>query len=117
MVRRNNPKAGITKAVNIMAKIVTVLEGVLIAGSHFEKGEVVNCDDGDADQLFSIKRARALDAGRIQRSASTKRKRTTSRRSHRPRSAPNPKRRPKVTAKEGEEGNDKEVDKSGVRRR
>jgi hypothetical protein len=41
-----------------MAKIVMTLESVLIAGSHFDANTLVNCDDSDAAQLISIKRAR-----------------------------------------------------------
>jgi hypothetical protein len=44
-------------------KIVKLEESVLIGGAHFEKGQLVNCDETDADQLISIKRARiATDA-------------------------------------------------------
>jgi hypothetical protein len=115
MVRRNNPKAGITKAVNIMAKIVTVLEGVLIAGSHFEKGEVVNCDDGDADQLISIKRARLSTPEEVKEARDKAKKNDVAKVAPTAIGAES-EAAAEGEAKEGEEGTDKEVDKSRRRR-
>lgn len=44
-------------------KIVKLEESVLIGGEHFEKNQLVNCDEADADQLIALRRARlATDA-------------------------------------------------------